>query len=508
MPPAYLLRKPLAQLMADAQEGERTLHRALGPLDLVMLGIGAIIGTGIFVLTGVAAVDHAGPAVVLSFAVAGVASALAALCYAEFATMIPIAGSAYSYSYATLGELAAWIIGWDLILEYGVASAAVASGWSGYFRVMLEGIGLPIPAALAQAPEAAELDLLRGILQWIGLPVPAALAGAPANGAVMNLPALGILVAITALLVIGIRESATTNSLIVALKLVVILFVIAAGAGYVQPANWQPFAPFGWNGIMAGGAIVFFAYIGFDAVTTAAEESRRPERDMPIGILGSLGVCTLLYLLVAAVVTGMVPLEQIDKTAPLATAFRERGRDFAAGLISVGAIVGLTSVLLVLLLGQSRIFFAMSRDGLLPPLFGRVHPRFRTPHLSTILVGGVVSLLAAFFPLTLIVELVSIGTLFAFVLVSAGVIVMRQIAPDQHRAFRCPWADLDLRRGRLPWIPLASIAACGYLMASLPLATWFRFVVWLLAGLAIYGLYGRHHSRVALAARAGGPVGK
>jgi APA family basic amino acid/polyamine antiporter len=465
MPPSLFVRKPLARLRTEAEGGgEASLHRALGPVDLVLLGIGAIIGTGIFVLTGVAAVDHAGPAVVASFAVAGLASTLAALCYAEFATLIPIAGSAYSYSYATLGELVAWIIGWDLILEYGVAAAAVASGWSGYFRVILAGLGLELPAALAQAPGSAA-------------------------GALFNLPALVILVVITGLLVVGIRESAATNTLIVALKLGVILVVIGAGAGLVEPANWRPFAPYGWSGIMAGGAIVFFAYIGFDAVTTAAEESRRPERDMPIGILGSLAVCTLLYLAVAAVITGMVPLPEIDRTAPLASAFRERGMVAVAGLVSFGAIVGLTSVLLVLLLGQSRIFFAMSRDGLLPPLFGRVHPRFRTPHLSTLLVGGTVAALAALFPLTLIVELVSIGTLFAFVLVSAGVIAMRRLAPEQHRAFRCPW---------VPWLPLASIGSCVYLMASLPRPTWIRFGVWLALGMAVYTFYGRRHSRLAL----------
>jgi APA family basic amino acid/polyamine antiporter len=460
-------RKPVERFLAEAAgKGDAALRRALGPLDLVLLGIGAIIGTGIFVLTGVAAVDHAGPGVVASFAVAGVASALAALCYAEFATLMPISGSAYSYAYATLGELVAWIIGWDLILEYAVASSAVAVGWSGYFRVILEALGIPFPAALAFAPGTAP-------------------------GAVFNLPAAAILAGVTAILVVGIRESATMNGVIVGIKTFVVLFVIAAGVGYVRVENWQPFAPFGWEGIMAGGAIVFFAYIGFDAVTTAAEEARRPERDMPIGILGSLAICTLLYLAVSAVVTGMSPLSEIDKTAPLATAFRRLGLDFAAGLISIGAITGLTSVLIVMLLGQSRIFFAMSRDGLLPPAFSAVHSRYRTPHVSTMVVGAAVMVLAALLPLTWLVELVSIGTLFAFVIVSAGVIALRRTAPELRRPFRCPW---------VPWVPLAAIGACGYLMASLPWQTWVRFAVWLVLGLAIYFGWSRAHSRVRASA--------
>jgi APA family basic amino acid/polyamine antiporter len=460
-----LQRKPLDRFFAEAEgraEG-LALKRALGPLDLVMLGIGGIIGTGIFVLSGVAAVDHAGPAVVASYAVAGLACVFAGLCYAEFATMIPISGSAYSYSYATLGEIVAWIIGWDLILEYAVASSAVASGWSGYFRVILESFGLPLPPELTHAPGTAP-------------------------GAIVNLPALLVILAVSALLVVGIRESARVNSVIVALKLGVILFVIAAGSAHVQPTNWHPFAPFGWSGVMAGGAIVFFSYIGFDCVTTAAEESRRPDRDMPIGILGSLAICTLLYLAVSAVLTGMVPLSQIDKTAPLASAFRSLGMDFAARLISFGAIVGLTSVLLVLLLGQSRIFLAMSRDGLMPQAFGKIHPKFRTPYLSTILVGLIVAVLSGLTPLTVLVELVSIGTLFAFVLVSAGVLVLRRSQPDLPRPFRCPW---------VPAIPVLAILACVYLMSALPWITWLRFVGWLVAGMFIYGLYGRVHSRLA-----------
>jgi APA family basic amino acid/polyamine antiporter len=458
----WLATKPVEAYTAQLDGSGHSLHRTLGPLDLTLLGIGAIIGTGIFVLTGVAAVDYAGPGVIASFAVSGLACALAALCYAEFATLLPISGSAYSYAYATLGELVAWIIGWDLILEYALAASAVAVGWSGYLRDILGGAGIHIPNAIAAAPGSLE-------------------------GSLLNLPALLILLAVTVLLVIGIRESARTNAVIVALKVFVVLFVIFAGVGHVQPVNWQPFAPQGWNGIMAGAATVFFAYVGFDAVTTAAEEARRPQRDMAIGILASLGICTVLYLAVAAIVTGMSPLSEIDRAAPVAVAFRRIGLDFAANLISVGAIAGLTSVLLVMLLGQSRIFFAMSRDGLLPAWFSAVHPRFRTPHISTALVGMAVAVIAAFVPLKDLVELVNIGTLFAFAIVSAGVIVLRRTRPDLPRPFRCPW---------VPWLPLASIAACVYLMTPLPAATWIRFVVWLVIGLGIYAFYGNRHSRV------------
>jgi APA family basic amino acid/polyamine antiporter len=383
--------------------------------------------------------------------------------------MIPISGSAYSYAYATLGELVAWVIGWDLVLEYTVAAAAVASGWSGYFGVILGGVGLALPSALAAAPGTAE-------------------------HALVNLPALAVVLVITGLLVVGMRESARANAVIVVLKLAVIVFVIAAGAGHVQPENWRPFLPFGWSGVVAGAAIVFFAFLGFDAITTAAEETRRPERDLPLGLLGSLAVCTLLYLAVCVVITGMVPLPRIDRAAPLAHAFREVGFGLAAALISLGAIVGLTSVLLVQLLAQSRIFFAMSRDGLLPAWLARVHPRFRTPHVSTLGVGLVVALGAGLTPLTTLVELVSIGTLFAFAIVSAAVLVLRWRQPELRRPFRCPL---------VPWVPLASIAICLWLMAALPPATWLRFAVWLGLGLVIYALYGRSHSRVAHAAAVG-----
>jgi APA family basic amino acid/polyamine antiporter len=471
MPRDIFARKPVSAFTADLEEAAgRSLRRALGPIDLTLLGIGGIIGTGIFVLTGVAARQDAGPAVVASFALAGLVSALAALCYAEFSTMLPISGSAYSYSYATLGELFAWIIGWDLVIEYAVAASTVASGWSGYFGKILGQLGVHIPVALSTGFFAG-------------------------HGGFLNVPALLIILAVSALLVVGVRESTAFNSIIVVLKTAVILFVIAAGVGYVEPVNWSPFMPFGWHGVVAGAGLVFFAYIGFDGVTTAAEEARNPERDMPIGIIGSLAICTLLYIAVAAVITGMVPLSKIDITAPLAQAFIDVGLNIAASLISAGAIIGLTSVLLVLLYGQSRIFFAMSRDGLLPPLFSRLHPRFRTPHLSTMVVGVLVAIVAAIFPIDELARFVSIGTLAAFVMVSIGVIVLRRTEPDMHRPFRCPW---------VPVLPILCILACLGLMFGLGLVTWLRLGIWMAIGLVIYFLYGRHHSRIGAARQVSG----
>lgn len=461
-----LRRKPTATLMAEAAT-PGGLKRALRAFDLTLLGIGAIVGAGIFVLTGVAAGKYAGPAVMLSFCVSGFACAMAALCYAEFAAMIPVAGSAYSYAYATMGELVGWIIGWDLVLEYAVAAAAVAVGWSGYLRVILEGVGIHLPAALTHAPGSAP-------------------------GAIIDLPALLIVLVVSGILYVGISESARFNSLIVAVKLTVIGMVIVVGAFYVRPVNWSPFAPFGWSGVMKGAAVIFFAYIGFDAVSTAAEEVVDPKRDLPIGILGSLFVCTLLYVLVAAVVTGMVPARLLDMNAPLASAFVIRGLRALSGIISIGAVAGLTSVILVLLLGQSRIFYAISRDGLLPPAFCRVHPRFQTPYIPTVLTGIGVGVAAALLPIQEIAELVNIGTLFAFVLVCLGVWILRHVEPDLVRPFRTPL---------VPLVPILGALFCGYLMSSLPMVTWFRFFIWMAVGFVIYFSYGRFHSRVAAEAR-------
>jgi APA family basic amino acid/polyamine antiporter len=448
--------------MADADSRSGGLKRALSALDLTALGIGAIVGAGIFVLTGVAAAKYAGPAVMLSFVVSGFACAMAALCYAEFAAMIPVAGSAYSYSYATMGELVGWIIGWDLVLEYAVGAAAVAVGWSGYLTVILDGLGIHLPVALTHAPGS----------------VP---------GAIINLPALLIVLLITYVLYIGISESARFNSIIVGIKLCVIGVVIVVGAFYVKPANWSPFAPMGWNGVMKGAAVIFFAYIGFDAVSTAAEEVIEPNRDLPRGILGSLFVCTALYILVAAVLTGMVPARLIDLNAPLASAFVLRGMHTLSGIISLGAVAGLTSVLLVLMLGQSRIFFAVSRDGLLPPAFSKIHPKYRTPYIPTTITGFAVGITAALLPIQEIAELTNIGTLFAFVLVCFGVWILRRVEPDLKRPFRTPL---------VPIVPLLGVFFCVYLMASLPLVTWIRFFVWLAIGMVIYFSYGRFHSRV------------
>ncbi len=467
-----LRRKPIAMLMADSESRAGGLKRALGWVDLTALGIGAIIGAGIFVLTGVAAAEKAGPAIIASFVVAGFACAMAALCYAEFASMIPVAGSAYSYSYATMGELVGWIIGWDLVLEYAVGAAAVAVAWSGYLRVILEDLGIHLPSALTHAPGSAP-------------------------GAIIDLPALLIVLAISAVLYVGISESARLNSIIVAIKLAAVMLVIIAGAFFVKPANWTPFAPFGWSGVMSGAAVIFFAYIGFDAVSTAAEEVVEPKRDLPRGILGSLAICTVLYVLVAGVLTGMVPYSKIDVTAPLASAFVERGLRALSGVISLGAVAGLTSVLLVLLLGQSRVFYAMSRDGLLPGAFSRVHPRFKTPYIPTTLTAIAVGIAAAMLPIEEIAELTNIGTLFAFVLVCLGVWILRHIEPTMRRSFATPL---------VPLVPILGVLFCLYLMLSLPMLTWIRFVVWLAIGLVIYFSYGRYHSRVELEAEAADAV--
>lgn len=485
-------RKSLTRLLQEA-EGEQRLRRVLGPVQLTALGVGAIIGTGIFVLTGVAAHDKAGPALMLSFTFAGFACIFAALCYAEFASMVPVAGSAYTYAYATLGELFAWIIGWDLVLEYAVASATVAHGWSHYFQDFIGILGFKIPQVLSNAPFDFHPDT--GVLST--------------TGTVLDLPALTISLLMTIVLVIGIRESARFNAVMVVIKVAIVLFVIAVGAFYVDPSNWTPFAPYGYSGIsffgttlvgqtgpngeplgmMAGAAVIFFAYIGFDAVSTQAEEARNPTRDVPIGIIVSLVLCTILYIAVAAVLTGMVRYDNINIDAPVSDAFRQVGLPWAQFLISLGALTGITSVLLVLMLSQPRILLAMARDGLVPPgFFGAVHERFRTPWKSTILTGASVGLMGALIPLRVLAELVNIGTLLAFVIVCGAVLVMRRVNPTAARPFRCPL---------VPLVPLLGIGFCLILMFSLPAENWVRLAVWLLVGFAIYFGYGKRHSVLA-----------
>jgi len=452
--------KPLEQVLAEPEAGEMRLKRALGPWDLAAIGIGCIIGVGIFVLPGVEAATHAGPGIILSFAIAAAACACAALCYAELAAMIPVAGSAYTYGYATLGELPAWIIGWDLILEYMVGACLVAIGWSAYFTNLLNNLLRPWEVALPHALTAAP---------W-----------GPDPG-IVNLPAVAIVGALTWLLVRGIRESARVNAVIVALKVAVILVFIALAAGHVNPANWRPFAPFGFSGIVTAAAIVFLAYVGFDAVSTTAEEAKNPQKDMPVGILGSLAVATVLYMAVAAIMTGVVPYTKLNVADPVALVLNELGMPWASALVSVGALAGITSVLLVLLLGQPRILFAMSRDGLLPAAFSRVHPRYRTPYWTTLLTGSLVALAAALTPINVVAELCSIGTLCAFAIVSGGVLVLRYTRPEIPRPFRAP---------AFPVVPALGVLLCLYLMASLPLVTWLRFLVWLLLGLAVYASFG------------------
>lgn len=483
-------RKSIKELQTEAAT-DQSLKRALGPFNLTTLGIGAIIGAGIFVLTGKAAANYAGPAIVFSFILAGLACAFAGLCYAEFSAMIPISGSAYTYGYATLGEFLAWIIGWDLILEYLFAASTVASGWSEYVVSFIGEFGIVIPAAFTSAPynHVAPADAGWNIWRLFS-------EGWVSTGAVLNVPAMLIVAVITVLLVIGIKESATFNNIIVAVKVLVILAFLAVGVAYINAENWQPFVPpaegdgkFGWGGVLRAAGVIFFAYIGFDAVSTAAQEAKKPQRDMPIGILASLAICTVLYIAVALVLTGIISYKELNVGAPVAVAIDSLGEGVAwlRPIIKIGAIAGLSSVILVMMLGQPRIFYAMSKDGLLPPMFSRVHPRFRTPWLATILTGTVAMLLAGLFPIGLLGELVSIGTLLAFVIVCGGIFVLRFTDPQIHRPFRTPMFWLICPLG---------VFFCGYLMYGLPRDTWARLIVWMALGLVIYFAYSRRHSKV------------
>jgi APA family basic amino acid/polyamine antiporter len=477
-------RKPIATLLAEMHGGER-LHRVLGPLALTSLGIGATIGTGIYVLTGEVAHNYAGPSLMLSFLLAGIGCGFAAVCYSELASMVPVAGSAYTYAYATLGELIAWIIGWDLILEYAIGSAAVANGWSNYFVALVQHVfHLRLDPRLLSPPW--EYDYLQGkfLLKTVTL----------ASGATVwpwfNLPAVVVTAVLTAVLVVGIRESASFNAAMVLLNIGIILTIVGVGAAYVDSRHWHPFLHKGkgWSGVAEGAARIFFAYIGFDSISTHAEEARNPQRDMAIGILSALTVCTVLYVAVAAVLTGMIPYTEIDVNAPLASAFRERGLKVATTLITVGILTGLTSSLLIGNLSQARILMAMARDGMLPEgFFAAVHPRFKTPWKSTLVVGAVVALGGALAPLGFLADLVSIGTLFAFVIVSAAVLILRVTSPTLARPFRAPAVFL---------VAPASIAVNAALMCSLGRDNWLRLFFWLIVGLAIYFTYSRYHAKL------------
>lgn len=481
--------KNLDELLAEANNNEKGLKKVLGPFDLILLGIGGIIGAGIFATVGTAAAGDgqrpgAGPALMLSFVITGIACAFTALCYAEFAAMVPISGSAYTYSYATLGELIAWIIGWDLIIEYAVGNVAVAISWAGYFKDLLDGFGIHIPfwlchnyTDLGKIPPETKAQVLAGIPHLGSIPI------------VFNLPAVFIVLAITAVLVVGIKESVWFNALMVGVKIIILMIFIGVGTFYVKPDNWHPFAPNGFGGIAAGAAIIFFAYIGFDAVSTVAEETKNPKRDMPIGILGSLIICTIFYIVVAAVLTGMIPYKLLADNAaePLTVALKYHSLDKIAGLIAFGSVVAHTAVLLVFQLGQPRIFFSMGRDGLLPPIFSKLHPRFKTPHITTILTGVVVAAVAAVSSIESMVDLTNIGTLFAFILVCLGIIILRAKDPQRERPFKVPFG---------PVIPALGIICCVGLVFYLPPASWTRFGVWLLMGLIIYFLYGIRHSKL------------
>jgi APA family basic amino acid/polyamine antiporter len=478
-----LLRtKDLDSILAEAQKPSQHLKRVLGPIDLTLLGVGGIIGAGIFALVGTAAAGDAsrpgaGPALMLSFLLTGLACAFCGLCYAEFASMVPISGSAYTYAYSTLGEIVAWIIGWDLVLEYAVGNVAVAVSWSGYFCELLRGFGIEFPRWLATDLRTAlhTPEILQSAPHVLGVPI------------VFNLPAFAIVAFLTVILVIGIRESASFNAGMVILKLMVLAFFVFVGLKYVKPANWHPFAPNGWAGIQAGAAVIFFAYIGFDAVSTAAEECRNPRRDLPIGILGSLAFCTVVYVVVAAVLTGMVPSSQLNTAEPLSVAMRVVNMNWAAGVVAFGSVIAHTAVLLVFQMGQPRIFFSMARDGLLPRGFAKVHPRFKTPYVTTILSGLFVGGTACFASLDEMADLCNIGTLSAFMLVCLGIIVLRKRDPLRERFFKTPL---------VPLVPILGILACLYLILGLPPTAWIRFGVWLVVGLALYYLYGFRHSNL------------
>jgi len=448
-------------MVADART-PGGLKKVLGPMDLILMGIGAIVGTGIFVLTGTGAVT-AGPALTLSFIIAAIACGFAALCYAEFASSVPVAGSIYTYSYVTLGEIVAWMIGWDLLLEYGLATSTVAVGWSGYFQSLLKGIGIVLPEALRAAPGAI-----------------------PGVNTVFNLPAFLIMLVLTFMLSLGVRESARVNNIMVLIKTGVVLLFIFVGVSYVKPDNWQPFMPFGMGSVMSAAALVFFAFIGFDAVTSAAEEVKNPSKDLPIGIIGSLGICTILYVVVAAIMTGIVPymnFKGVDH--PVSLALQYAGQDWVAGFVDLAAILGMSTVILVMAYGQTRILYAMSRDGLLPKKLSEVHPKYGTPYFATWMVGIIFGLIAAVVPLGVLAELVNIGTLAAFSLVSLAVIILRKKRPDLHRAFRCPG---------VPVVPALAIIFCVALMSFLSWHTWVAFAIWLALGLVVYFGYARQRS--------------
>jgi len=486
---ALFARKPLALLLEESKD-EHRLKRALGPVQLVALGLGAVIGAGIFVATGAAAHNIAGPAIMLSYVVAGLTCIFAALCYAEFASMVPVVGSAYTYAYATLGEFFAWIIGWDLVLEYGVASAAVATGWSAYFQSILSKFGLTVPIIVSESPWRYDVQTGEFV----------------STGSFINLPAVAVVVVVTYFLIKGISESATFNAIMVFIKLAAVLFVIGVGAFFIQGANWEPFAPYGWTGVsffghhvagqadpsgapvgmLAGAAIIFFAYIGFDAVSTYTEEAKNPKRDVPIGIIVSLIICTILYVGVSSVLTGMVKYNELDINAPVSIAFRQAGLGWAEGLIAAAGVAGITSVLLVMMLSGPRVFLAMARDGLVPKsIFGTVHKKFRTPWISTLLIGTFVIGLAAFAPIDFLLHLTNIGTLLAFVIVCTAVLIMRRTHPDAERPFKCPWS---------PVVPSLGILFCLLLMFSLPVGNWWRLIGWLVLGFVIYFAYGSRHS--------------